>query len=185
MTNFAKIKAQQLTWTQSQPFSTRYHLQDAQGLLARLVVQFHRNSFIGQADAAGEAWTFQYTRFVKPYASIRRMESHSLAGTFESSWMGEGIFHNTNGRDYLWHNSDPWTKIWKFMGEDENGVAKDNRLATFVWKPGLLKKSAQVLLARGALECEELPILMSLGMFLMLIPKQVRRSELIPGAKRA
>lgn len=185
MTNFAKIKAQQLTWTQSQPFSTRYNLQDAQGLLARLVVQFHPNSFIGQAVAAGEAWIFQYTRFVKPFVSIRWIQSHSLAGVFESSWMGEGIFHNMNGRDYLWHNSDPWTKIWKFMDQDGNGMAKDNRLATFIWKPGLLKKSARVSLAPGALECGELPILLSLGMFLMLIPKQVQRLELIPGAKRA
>jgi hypothetical protein len=185
MKDLAKIEAQQLNWTQTQPFSTHYNLSEAQICLARMAVGFDHTRYTAQAQFVAGEWFFQYTRFVRPIVIVRRIESNLSEGIFESSWLGEGVFRHVNGLNYMWINSDPWTKVWKSRDHDEDEVGNDKPLATFTWKPGWLRKSAQVRLDAIALQLEELPILLSLGMFLMLIPKQVRRLELIPGAKRA
>ena len=156
-------------WCQPQALHRAFELRQGDRLLGTLHFLKSGGSLAEASLGAGE-WTFKRVGFFRPRVSVRRRGQESDLAVYQpKGWGAEGELQFAGGSSYGWKPSSFWATQFSFV----DGTAK--ALVTF--KPGaeeskwsnLFKFQALVEIDPSASGLEELPLLVALGWYLMIL----------------
>jgi len=154
------LSGQELRWSSISPWQRRFALHAAGELVARLRWEKAFGS-LAHAETASATWTFKRYGFLRPAVSVRVPGSDADVATLEMGWVGRGTFHAPEERKYGWVNASFWRSSWNWID------AQGEPLVLF--EPEFLKRAASVRLAPGATDSPDLPLLVCLGWYLMVL----------------
>ena len=159
-------------WCQPQAMHRTFELRDGDQLHGTLHFPKALGSLAEASLAAGE-WTFKRVGFFRARVTVRRRGLEADLAVYQpKGWGMEGELQFARGRSYGWKPANFWATKYAFV----DGVGKT--LVTF--KPGteeskwtdLFKFQALVEIDPSANWLEELPVLVSLGWYLMILHHQ-------------
>jgi hypothetical protein len=163
------VMGEPLHWVQPKAMSRRYELRTEDDLLATLCFESAFGS-LATVETADGSWTFKRVGFFKPRVTVRESGAEVDLVVYTPRWTGsEGTLEFAGGRTFQWRSTNFWATRY------EIGDASGNRLIEY--KSGserfkladLFKTQALVTidpLARGLVE---LPLLVSLGWYLIIL----------------
>ena len=159
-------------WAQPKALERAFELRDGNRLLGTLQFPKSLGSLAVASLAAGE-WTFKRVGFFRARVTVRSAgQEIDLAVYQPKGWGSEGELHFASGRSYLWKPANFWATRYAFV----DGAGRP--VVTF--KPGseesklsaLFKFQALVEIDPSAGQLQELPLLVSLGWYLMILHHQ-------------
>lgn len=157
------------SWSQPKALQRTFELRDGDRLLGTLNFVRSFGSLAEACMAAGE-WTFKRVGYFRPRVTVRRRgQEMDLAVYQPKGWGSEGELQFAGGHIYAWKPANFWAT--KFNFEDSAGKA----LVAF--KPGseesrlsdLFKFQALIEVDPSAGQLAELPLLVTLGWYLMIL----------------
>ncbi len=159
-------------WVQPRAMQNRFELRAGDDLFA--VLEFPK-VFGSLATAITEEgrWTFKRAGFFSPRVTVRSEGSETDLAVFRPKWTGnEGTLQFPGGAAYTWKTANFWAT--QYLWQTESGEAlilykqgiEDARLAD------LFKTQARVEIQPGAQGLIELPLLVLLGWYLMILKQQ-------------
>jgi len=158
-----------LSWSQPKALERTFELRDGNRLSGTLCFAKSFGSLAEASTTAGD-WTFKRVGYFRPRVTVRRRgQETDLAVYAPKGWGAEGELQFEGGRIYVWKPANFWAT--KFNLVDSAGMI----LVAF--KPGteeskwsdLFKYQALVEINPSASRLEELPLLVSLGWYLMIL----------------
>lgn len=154
----------EMRWVQPEQRERRFELRSGDDVVARLDWQKMLGTLATARTAAGE-WTFKRSGFLSPRVTARAPGSDADVAIFVPAVNGNGTLE-TVGRKFAWKNVSFWGNSWAFLSQD------GKPLVTF--KPGcgldtILRLETQVSVAPDAAGLPELPLLLALGWYLMML----------------
>jgi len=161
-----------LSWSQPKTLQRAFELRDGDRLIGTLSFVSLWGSLAEASMAAGE-WTFKRVGFFRTRITVRRRgQEMDLAVYQPKGWGSEGELQFAGGRIYAWKPANFWATRFNFV--DTAG----RPLVAF--KPGteeskwsdIFKLQALVEIDPSASQLEELPLLVSLGWYLMILHHQ-------------
>jgi hypothetical protein len=158
-----------LSWSQPKALQRIFELRDADRLLGTLSFLKSFGSLAEASMATGD-WTFKRVGYFRPRVTVRRRGLETDLAVYEpKGWGSEGELHFAGGRIYAWKPANLWATKFNFV---------DNASKTLVaFRPGaeeskwsdLFKCQALVEIDPSASRLEELPLLVSVGWYLMIL----------------
>jgi hypothetical protein len=118
---------------------------------------------LATAETADAAWTFKRAGFMSPRVTVRVPGSDSDLAVLRVGLKGDGLLHGPERRNYQWQRTSFWRSEWAFATET------GRLLVGFDPDFSLLKHAATVKLEPEALQVPDLPLLVTLGWYLMLL----------------
>ena len=156
-------------WSQPKVLERTFELREGDHLFGTLHFEKSWGSLAMASLAAGE-WTFKRAGYFRPRVTVRRRgQEADLAIYRPKGWGLEGELQFAGSRSYGWRSANFWATQYAFL--DSAGRA----LVTF--KPGtedkkwsdLFKFQALVEIDPSAQGLPELPLLVALGWYLMIL----------------
>jgi hypothetical protein len=163
MRAFAEVAGQELLWVQPAARKRQFELRAGDEVVATL--RFQRSS-LADAEAADHHWTFKREGFWHPRVTVRVSGSETDVALFHPSWMGGGTLELPQGKSLKLASANIWQSEWVWQ------EVKDVPLVRFKGRHGLLKASAQVEIGPDAAHRDDLPLLVLLGWYLILLYSQ-------------
>lgn len=155
---------QPLKWTQPSAFRMQYELLSGEEVLAALAF---RSSFgtLATAETADGCWTFKRVGFWQTRLTIRPCgEEEDLAVFKNNTWSGGGTLEFPDGRIFR-----ATTNFWKTRLEFHN--LADEVLVVF-HSGGFFHLSADVEITPNGASAPELPLVLCLGLYLIIMMQQ-------------
>ena len=162
MTRVADLSGQWLKWKQPSALKMQYELRTGEDELAA-TLRF-RSSFgsFATADSADGCWTFKRVGFWRTRVTVRSCGSDDDIAVFKNNtWTGGGTLEFSDGRTFR-----ATTNTWqtKFGFETETG----EKLIEFETS-GLLHLTATVQIQSSSAGMAELPLMVMLGLYLIVM----------------
>ena len=157
------------SWFQPRTMERSFELRDGERLLGTLHFPRFGGSLATASFTAGE-WTFKRVGFFRPRVTVRPSgQEVDLAVYRPKGWGSEGELQFVGGHSYGWKPANFWATRYAFVDDAERAVV--------TFKPGaeegkwsdLFKYQALVEIDPSVYDREELPILVSLGWYLMIL----------------
>ena len=164
MNQISMYTGQTLKWTQPSSFRMEYQLLAGDDLLASLNF---RSSFgtLATGETASGCWTFKRVGFWQTHLTVRDCGvDQDLAVFKNNTWSGGGTLEFNDGRSFR-----ATTNFWQTRLEFKN--EKDETLLQF-HSHGFFHFSAAVDIAPAAAQLPELPLLICLGWYLIVMMQQ-------------
>ena len=161
MRTIAGFADQELVWVQPARLKQAFELRASDDVVATL--QFERAS-LATAESGEQRWTFKRQGFWHPQVTIRLPDSEDNLAVFKPAWMGGGILDLSGGRSLRFGAANFWHSQW-----DWSDVASQSPLVHFKSRQGLLKTEGQVDIEATAITYPELPLLVVLGWYLLIL----------------
>jgi len=156
-------------WRQPKALQRTFELRDDDRLFGTLCFVKPFGSLAVASLAAGD-WTFKRVGFFRPRVTVRRRDQETDLAVYEpKGWRADGELQFTAGRSYGWRAANFWATKFNFV----DGAGRS--LVTF--KPGaedskwsdIFKFQALVEIDPSASRLEDLPLLVALGWYLMIL----------------
>jgi hypothetical protein len=155
----------ELVWQQPQALRQEYELRAGDDILATVRWQKHAGTLALAATADGR-WTFKRQGFWRPRVTARAAGSDVDIATFEAAWNGGGTLALEDAEYVRWAAGNFWQSQWAWL--DADGAP----LVSFHNRQHLLKSGARVDLAPSAASRPDLPLLVTLGWYLLVLHAQ-------------
>lgn len=160
-----------LYWVQHKDTERGYELRVEDKVFAKLVFQSAWGT-LATGSNIDESWTFKRVGFLNPRVTIRPPGEETNVAEYWPKFWGGGKLIFPDGRQFLWDSANFWGTQWIFSD------AVENRL--FVFLPGGEKPKideeyrslAVVEIDPRAFEHPELPLLLVLGWYLMVLQQE-------------
>ena len=156
----AEVAGQDLVWTQPARSKQAFELHAPTEVVATL--QFERSS-LASGQAAEQSWTFKREGFWHPQVTARVAGSDSNLAVFKPAWTGGGTLELPEGRVLKFGAANFWHSQWSWW--DPSGKP----LVQFKSHAGLLRMEGQVVIDPDAGALPELPLLVVLGWYLLIL----------------
>jgi len=160
-----------LEWREPKALERYYELRSDRDIFATLSF---RSSFgtMATAETGSGMWTFKRVGFLNPRVTVREAGSEQDAAVYQPKFWGDGYLIFAGGETFHWKPINFWATDWAFY--DSSGRA----LVTF--KAGtehpkladFLKTQATVDIEPAAVAQAKLPILVTLGWYLVLLHRE-------------
>jgi len=161
MRKIAELIGQQLKWVQPSAFKMQYELRVGDELAATLRFRSSFGSFATGASADG-CWTFKRTGFWQTRVTIRRCGEDVDIATFKNNtWSSGGTLELADGRK-LPASTNFWQTNFEFQDELCRQMIKFKT-------GGLIHSSATVDVEPNAVSVPELPWVIMLGWYLVVM----------------
>ena len=118
---------------------------------------------LANAQTAGQQWTFKREGFWHPQVTVREQGSDDNVAVFKPGWTGGGTLELPEGRQLRFGAANFWHSQWEWS--EPAGKA----LIHFKSHPGLLRMEGQVDIDSEAVSLPELPLLVVLGWYLLIL----------------
>jgi len=150
-----------LQWDRTSLFKAEYELKSGEALVATLRFRSIWGTF-ATAQSADGCWTFKRVGFWQTRATIRPCDSEAEIATFKNNtWSEGGTLLFPDGRRYP-ANTNFWQTQYEFQTEaGDSLIHYRNR--------GLFRSSAEVTIFPKAQELPELPWMVMLGWYLIIM----------------
>jgi hypothetical protein len=162
MKRIAELAGRELRWGQPSALRMEYELREGEELIATL--RF-RSSFgtLATAESGDGCWTFKRVGFWQTRVSVRACGSESEIASFNNNtWSGGGTLDLPDGRRFL-ASTNFWQTRYDFRTETEQTLFRYARMG------GLLHKSASVVMEHQSEHIPELPWMVILGFYLVVM----------------
>lgn len=160
---------QELEWIQPKALQRYFELRAGEQVLASLEFATSFGS-LATASSADGIWTFKRVGFFNPRITIRRAGEDDDLAVYRTGWTGaHGRLELNDGRTFAWHTANFWAT--QFYFSDSQG----DPLVTFL--SGIDEKKAsdwfkiqaRVRIDSGGERLAELPLLVLLGLYLIIL----------------
>jgi len=156
----AEVASQELMWVQPARLQRVYELHASDDVVALL--RFERAS-LASAETAWQKWTFQQEGFWRRQVTIHSPDSDD-ALVFKAAGMSSGTLGLSQGRLLRFGAANFWRSRWDWSDNESQAP-----LIHFKSRPGLLKTEGQVDIETKAVTYTELPLLVVLGWYLLIL----------------
>ena len=160
VSTIAEVAGQDLVWTQPARSKQAFELHAPTEVVATL--QFERSS-LASGQAGEQSWTFKREGFWHPQVTARVPGSDSNLAVFKPAWTGGGTLELSEGRVLKFGAANFWHSQWSWW--DPSGKL----LMQFKSHAGLLRMEGQLDIAADAVALSELPLLVVLGWYLLIL----------------
>jgi hypothetical protein len=160
-----------LHWTQPETFQ-RHFLLGTEG--APLGSLRFASAFGSLADAQwGESrWTFKRVGFLNPRITVREAGQDSNLAVFTPKFWGDGWCEFAGGGRFHWKAANFWGTSYGFLDDQERPLFKVSPGIEGETLRGFFKSQATVVLAPHPQRLAELPVLVLLGWYLMILHRE-------------
>jgi hypothetical protein len=124
-------------------------------------LRFQRGS-LADAEADGRHWTFKRQGFWQPRVTVRVAGSDADIAIFRPHWAGGGTLGFPDGRSVRLSSANFWQSEWVWQ-------EKDQAVVRFKGRHGIVKAKGAVEIEPGAAGSRDLPLLVLLGWYLILL----------------
>jgi hypothetical protein len=163
MKAIGQLAGRRLRWTQPSGWTRKFQLEADGEPAGSLEFRNLLGSFATGVSGDG-SWTFKRTGFIRTRVTIRRSGEDAEVGTFaNNTWSGGGTLHLPDGRE-LRASTNLWQSRMTFETE-----AGETLLA--FRSHGLVHLSADIEVGPSAAEWPELPWIVMLGWYLLVMMK--------------
>jgi hypothetical protein len=157
-----------LCWVQPKTLERQFELRTEGGLFGSLRFEKALGTLATASSAAGR-WTFKRAGFMNPRVTIREAGRDVDLAVYWPKFWGGGWLECADGSRFQWKSMNFWGTSWGFANTREELV--------FTMKPGaeksklsdLLKSQAIVEIGTQSFGLAELPLLLMLGWYLMIM----------------
>ncbi|HEX2914888.1 MAG TPA: hypothetical protein VH186_29110 [Chloroflexia bacterium] len=156
------VSQQELSWEKPQIQHRNYFLRSGESVLASLKWE-KAFSTLALAESAAGAWTFKRSGFLKQIITVRIAPTEQEIGRFEANWNGSGVLRMYDSATYRWGKNRERRGYWSFFD------ALDRPVFSLRARDFAGKTKANVVLEPGAVNQNNLPLLLSLGWYLSLM----------------
>jgi len=161
----------QLYWVQPKTFGRQFELRTENNLFGSLRFETAFGTLATAESAAGH-WTFKRVGFLNPRVTIREAGANDDLAVYWPKFWGDGWLEYVKGSRFHWKSTNFWGTEWGFANVQEQLL--------FVLKPGIEKpKLSDLLKTQAVVEIEsqehslaELPLLLMLGWYLMILHQE-------------
>jgi len=163
MCSLHEVAGQELLWTPSQSAKRSYTLQAAQETVGMLSWQ---GGSLAAADMGTDHWTFKREGFWHPRVTVRVAGSADDIAVFRPGWSGAGALELPPARRIQWSAAGMWRAQWTWQELD------GRPLVHFKSQQGWSKHEGTVTVEPAAMASLELPMLVALGWYLLILLAQ-------------
>jgi hypothetical protein len=156
----AEVASQELVWTQPARSQRAFELHASDDVVATL--RFERAS-LANGVTAWQKWTFKREGFWRRHVTIG-MPASDDAAVFTPAWRGGGALELSQGRLLRFGAVNFWRSHW-----DWSDTATQASLVHFKSHARLMKMEGQVDIETKAATYSELPLLVVLGWYLIIL----------------
>ncbi len=174
MDKIANFVGRPLQWDQASVFKAHYELRSGEILIATLQFRSMWRT-LATAQSADGCWTLQRVGFWHTRTIVRACDSEEEIATFRNNtWSGGGTLALPDGREYPVHTNIWQTQYELKTPEGDSLIHYRNR--------GVLRASAEVTIFPNAKDLPELPWMVLLGWYTILITqKESVDAAAVPG----
>jgi hypothetical protein len=172
MEDFSLVFERKLHWVQPKRMQRKFELCGGELIFATLEFQKIFGSLATAVASVGR-WTFKRVGFFNPRVTVRREGEENDLAVYRPTWSGtHGAIDFGDGRLFHWKTANFWATRYTLVdGSGELLVTyhsglKDARLGN------LLKTQARVEIDPAAYDLAELPILVLLGWYLIILQQE-------------
>jgi hypothetical protein len=151
-----------LVWTQPKAMSRTFELRSGDALIGQLRFEKPCGS-LASAEVAAEKWTFKREGFLAPRVTVRAPNSVPDLAIFRPHWGSGGTLDFRDCLRLRWRCTNFWGSQYAFVGGD------DRALVRFGHHEGFFKTSARLEIDPSSAAIAELPLLVALGWYLMIL----------------
>ncbi|HNT26247.1 MAG TPA: hypothetical protein PKM21_17905 [Anaerolineales bacterium] len=156
-------------WIQPAALERRFVLHSGEHELGQL--EFHSAwGSLALAECAQGRWSFKRVGFLNPRVTVRLPDTESDLGLYTPRWTGtQGRLELANGHAYVWQAANFWASqfCWRHPSGDDlvlfSPGSEEQKLSN------LFKQQARVTFASAAQNLGDLPLLVLLGWYLMIL----------------
>ncbi len=178
MENLSQVVGAEVFWVQPAAFQRSYELRSENALFGRLVFQSALGT-LATAETSAGSWTFKRSGFLNPLVTIRKSGEQNETALFHPQFQGTGWLSVNNNRAFLWKSTNFWGSEWGFFD------AKGGTLCLL--RPGtpkpqivnLIKSQSTLEIKPDARSIAELPLLVMLGWYLMILHQADTTSAIV------
>ena len=159
----------ELFWEQQKASRRNFVLCSGEQIFARIDFT-SAFSTLADAKSGGEHWTLKRVGCLSSQVTIRRVGSVVNLATYHPNWTGsQGQVRFSTGEIYNWEVANFWSTQYAIHSEDGNELvtyrfgSKSRKLSN------IFKQQAQVVITPEAWQLQELPILVLLGWYLIVL----------------
>ena len=163
MRNLDEVVGQELLWTPATAVKKSYELRAGEEVVGTL--SWQRGS-LAAADIAGNQWTFKREGFWHPRVTVRVAGSETDTAILRPGWLGAGTLELSATRHIQWSAANMWHAQWNWQETD------GRPLVLFKSHQGWTKQTGTVDVDPAAASLSELPLLVSLGWYLLVLLAQ-------------
>ncbi len=165
MKHIAEMTGRELQWTQPHALKMEYELREGEEVVATLRFKSSFGSF-ATAESADGCWTYKRVGFWQTRATVRACGSESEIASFKNNtWSSGGTLEFPDGRKFL-ASTNFWQTKYDFRTETAQTLFHYTRIG------GILHQSALVEIEPQAANIPELPWMVMLGWYLVVMMQQ-------------
>jgi hypothetical protein len=150
----------ELVWVQPARLKQEFELRAGDEVVGSL--RWQRAS-LATGETADQSWTFKREGFWHPQVTVRVAGSDDNVALFHPGWAGGGTLDLQQGKQLRFAAANFWHSQWDWLD------APNNPLVHFKSRQGLLKVEGQVEIETEAIQSPELPLLVVLGWYLLIL----------------
>jgi hypothetical protein len=150
----------ELLWVQPARLTQEFELRDGDEVVGTL--RWARPS-LATGETANQSWTLKREGFWHPRITVRVPPSEDNIATFAPGWAGGGMLDLGSGVQLRFGAASFWHSQWDWID------AQNQPLVHFKSHQGLLKVEGQINIEAGAIERPDLPVLVVLGWYLLVL----------------
>ena len=164
MKPLSEVTGLPLQWMQPSGLREAYELRTGDDIVAALRFR-SRSDSMATAETAEECWTFKRVGFWRTRVTVRCCDAEQELAVFRNNtWKGGGTLELADGRRFL-ASTNTWQSRYEIANE-----AGDSLLVLDIG--GVFRQSAKVDIQPAALRMTELPLLITLGWYLVVMMNQ-------------
>ena len=182
MEPLVNAKDLELFWVQPRATRRNFILRSGKRIFGQLDF---RSAFDSLADAisANEAWTLKRVGFFSPHVTVRRAGSKIDLASCHPNWTGtESKLQFSSGEVYLWKVANFWATRYSLSNGDGIELVTYRSGSDEKKINNLFKNQAQAHIALEAWQVVELPLIVLLGWYLVLMQQDDSAAVAVMGA---
>ena len=161
MKNIQRLIGGSLKWVQPSAFTMRYELRAGDEVVGAMSFRSASGSF-ATGECADGCWTFKRVGFFQTRVTVRQCESEVDIATFRNNtWSAGGTLELADGRRLL-ANTNFWQTSLQFQEASGEPLIRFDTA-------GMIHLSATIRIEPSAGSMEELPIIVMLGWYLIVM----------------
>ncbi len=160
MRTIGEVAYQELVWAQPARLQRAYELRASEDVVATLRFE---GASLASGVTAWKRWTFKREGFWHPRVTIRGSDSGDNVSVFKAAWTGGGALDLPQGRLLRFAATNFLRSQWDWADTEAGPLVHFKRQA------GLMKMEGQVEIETKAVTDPELPLLLVLGWYLVIL----------------
>jgi hypothetical protein len=171
MRQLSEIEGQPVEWIQPKTFERLYQLRSGQEVLAALTFRSSTGT-MATAETTEGRWTFKRVGFLNPRVTVRAAGSEEDLAVYQPKFWGDGVLSFNAGCVWAWKPTNFWATDWAFFDSEGTAVMEFRSGVEKEKLSDIFKTQFTVVFHHTRTVREAVPLLVTLGMYLLVLHQQ-------------